>query len=72
MSLPRPYSAQRNTLYMRRIQELVRDGYLNLVRHDDSTRLTDKGMDVLMACADRPLPKPLSPPRSKPRQGEVS
>jgi hypothetical protein len=56
---------------MRRVQELVRHGYLHMVRHDDSLRLTDKGMDVLMACADRPLLKPL--PRPKPRrQGEVT
>ena len=70
MSLPRP-SSLRDALYMRRINELMRDGYLTMVRHDDSMRLTNKGMNVLMACADRPRSRPLPPPRPKPR-GEVT
>jgi hypothetical protein len=41
-----------------RIDQLVEDGFLIQGEHPNSLKVTRKGIDALMACAERPVPKP--------------
>jgi hypothetical protein len=41
-----------------RIDQLIEDGYLLQGEHPNSVQITRKGMAALLACAERPIPKP--------------
>ena len=64
--MPHEAAIQRE-LYQRRISELLRDGYLIRERTQPHVvMLTLRGMNVLMACADRPIQRNQLP---KPKEG---